>query len=49
MNIYLQAQDSAAFNWSVQSKKISNEVYELTFKTSIKNGWQFYAAETIHQ
>ena len=43
MNISLYAQDSAAFNWNVQSKKISDGVYELQFKTSIKNGWQLYA------
>jgi len=39
----LLAQDSSAFNWNVQSKKISDGVYELIFKTSIKNGWQLYA------
>ncbi|MBS1916109.1 MAG: thioredoxin family protein [Bacteroidetes bacterium] len=39
----LHAQDSAAFNWTVQSKKISDGVFELTFKTSIKNDWQLYA------
>lgn len=43
MNISLHAQDSAAFNWNVQSKKISDGVYELRFKTSIKNAWQLYA------
>jgi thiol:disulfide interchange protein len=39
----LRAQDSAAFNWHVQSKKTSDNVYELSFKTTIKNGWQLYA------
>jgi thiol:disulfide interchange protein DsbD len=40
---FLSAQDSAAFNWSVQSKKTGDGIYELAFKSSIKNGWQLYA------
>ncbi|MBS1949091.1 MAG: thioredoxin family protein [Bacteroidetes bacterium] len=39
----LRAQDSTAFDWNVQSKKLSDGVYELVFKTDIKNGWQLYA------
>ncbi|HLK29891.1 MAG TPA: cytochrome c biogenesis protein CcdA [Puia sp.] len=43
LNHSLHAQDSSAFNWNVQSKKINDRIYELTFKTAIKNGWQLYA------
>lgn len=47
INNFLSAQDAAVFNWTVQSKKISQGVYELTFKTSIKNGWQLYAPNQL--
>ena len=39
----LWAQDSTAFNWKVTSKKIGEWIYELSFKTAVKNGWQLYA------
>jgi len=43
----LWAQDSTAFNWNVTSKKMSEGVYELSFKTDIKNGWQLYAPNQL--
>jgi len=43
INNFLSAQDSAAFNWAVTSKKIARGIYELSFKSSIKDGWQLYA------
>ncbi len=41
------AQDSAAFNWIVTSKKIAEKEYEIHFKTSVGNGWQLYAPHQI--
>src|SRR5687767_8463565 len=39
------AQDSAAFDWKVSSKKISEKKYQLHFVTAIKNGWELYAPD----
>jgi cytochrome c biogenesis protein CcdA/thioredoxin-related protein len=47
INNSLSAQDSSAFNWRVTSKKISDGVYELSFKSSVKNGWQLYAPNQL--
>lgn len=37
------AQDSSAFHWQVESRRISDGVYELRFQTNIGNHWQLYA------
>jgi thiol:disulfide interchange protein DsbD len=40
----LSAQDSTApFKWTVTSKKIAHDRYELLFSAKPKNGWQLYA------
>ena len=41
------SQDSTAFNWTVSSKKIGEGVYQLNFKTGIKNHWQLYAPNQL--
>ncbi|HXB43638.1 MAG TPA: cytochrome c biogenesis protein CcdA [Puia sp.] len=46
-NNFLAAQDPGAFNWTVVGKKISDGVYELSFKSIIKNGWQLYAPNQL--
>jgi cytochrome c biogenesis protein CcdA/thioredoxin-related protein len=43
----LFSQDSTAFNWTVNSKKIGEGVYQLSFKTGIKNNWQLYAPNQL--
>jgi len=40
---FLPAQDTSAVNWNLTSRKIGEGIYELSFKSSIKNGWQLYA------
>jgi thiol:disulfide interchange protein DsbD len=37
------AQDSTAFHWQVESRRISEGLYELRFQTRIGNHWQLYA------
>src|SRR6476660_3894774 len=41
------SQDSAAVQWQVTSKKISDKEYELKFVTNGPNGWQLYAPNQI--
>ncbi len=43
VNNLLSAQDPAAFNWTATSRKIAEGIYELSFKSEIKNGWQLYS------
>jgi cytochrome c biogenesis protein CcdA len=46
--ISLFSQDSAAYNWSISSKKISENKYELILSTNGVDGWQLYApAQTV--
>jgi len=44
---FLSAQDSKAFSWNIESKKINDSIYNLVFKTTIKNGWQLYAPNQL--
>ena len=37
------AQDSSMYSWKVTSKKTGEGVYEISFSTTGKNGWQLYA------
>ena len=39
------AQDSAAFDWKVSSKRISDKKYELHFVSQVKKGWELYAPD----
>lgn len=46
--IPLQAQDSTGLkDWSVTSKKISDNTYELVFKLPSTQGWQLYAPNQV--
>jgi cytochrome c biogenesis protein CcdA/thioredoxin-related protein len=42
-----QSQDSTAFDWKVNSKKIAAKHYQLHFTTHISNGWQLYAPDEL--
>ncbi|MEO8583456.1 MAG: cytochrome c biogenesis protein CcdA [Flavitalea sp.] len=44
---FLFSQDSAAYVWNVTSKKMADNVYELTFSTTGNNKWQLYGANEI--
>lgn len=41
------AQDSALFKWTVSSKKLSDNKYELRFQTPGAQGWQLYAPNEV--
>lgn len=41
------AQDSAAFQWTVTSNKVSDGVYELHFRTPGAKSWQLYAPNEV--
>src|SRR5438067_11236103 len=44
----LFSQDSAVYTWSVSSKKIAENKYELIFSTIGAHGWQLYSpAQTV--
>ncbi len=43
----VSAQDSTAFSWSVTSKKIAGNSYELTFSTPGNAQWQLYGANEV--
>jgi thiol:disulfide interchange protein len=40
---FANAQDSSAFKWNVSSKKIADDKYEVSFKTTATKGWQLYS------
>jgi cytochrome c biogenesis protein CcdA/thioredoxin-related protein len=41
------AQDSTLFKWTVSSKKLSENKYELRFQTAGAQGWQLYAPNEV--
>jgi hypothetical protein len=41
------AQDSAAFNWQVSSRKLADGRYELVFANTTGNGWQLYGPNQL--
>ena len=41
------AQDSAAFNWQVRSRKLADGRFELAFSNSTSNGWQLYGPNQL--
>src|SRR5688572_1200837 len=43
----ITAQDSAAFNWHVSSRKIADGRYELVLSSKNGNGWQLYAPNQL--
>lgn len=45
--VTLVAQDSAVYNWKVNSKKIADGKYELEFSTEGSKGWQLYGANEV--
>lgn len=42
LSVLVSAQTDSLLQWQVQSKKISNGLYELTAKTTIPSGWHLY-------
>lgn len=44
---FLQAQDSTLYNWTVTSKKVGSNQYELQFTTPGASGWQLYAPNQV--
>ena len=44
---FLFAQDTASFNWKVESKKAGDRKYELVFSTKTPVGWWLYAPEQL--
>jgi thiol:disulfide interchange protein len=44
---FVQAQDSTLFNWTVTSKKVGTNQYELQFTTQGASGWQLYAPNQV--
>lgn len=44
--LLVSAQTDSLLKWQVQSKKISNGLYELTAKTTIPVGWHLYGTNT---
>ncbi len=47
MPFLTKAQDSAAYEWKVNSKKIGSTVYELSFSTPGNNKWQLYGPNEV--
>jgi cytochrome c biogenesis protein CcdA/thioredoxin-related protein len=41
------AQDSAAYNWNVTSKKVDDKTYELIFSTPGNSQWQLYGPNEV--
>lgn len=44
LSIFVSAQTDSLLQWQVQSKKLSNGIYELSAKTTIPAGWHLYGS-----
>ncbi len=47
LSVLVSAQTDSLLQWQVQSKKISNGLYELTAKTTIPAGWHLYGSNPL--